>query len=442
MENKYLHKAIVLWTNICRFILAVVFIFSGFIKANDPLGTVYKVQDYFEAWNLLELAQGFLPYVVALVMGCLEFVIGSYLLFGIRRRVAPMVSLLLMLFMTPLTLWLAVENPISDCGCFGDALILTNWETFFKNVFLLMAAFSVYKWNQYIYKFVSNQMDWLVALYSTVFIILFSVISLNRLPLFDFRPYHLGANIRQKMEIPEGAKLPVYETILVYEKDGVRKDFTVDNFPEDSTWTFVDSKTILKEKGFVPEIVDFNLVSQEDGFDLTEDVLTEDYVFLLVSPWLEKADDSGMDLINELYDYCLDYGYRFLCVTASSDDAIMTWQDYTGAEYPFATMDEITLKTMVRSNPGLMLLKNGVVIGKWCGSSLPDEYQLTDSLDKLPLGTFTQLSLWQKIAKILAWYFGPLLFFTLADVWWRGKQAGKDPQTEKSETLKKRTENK
>ena len=418
MENKYIYKAVGLWTNVCRFILSVVFIFSGFVKANDPLGTVYKVQDYFEAWGLLDIAQGFLPYVIALVMGGFEFVIGSYLLFGIRRRVAPMLSLLMMSFMTPLTLWLAIDNPISDCGCFGDALILTNWETFFKNVFLLIAAISVYKWNQRIYKFVSNQMDWLVALYSTVFIIIFSVFSLNRLPVFDFRPYHLGADIRKKMEIPEGKKLPVYETILVYEKDGVKKEFTIDNFPEDSTWTFVDSKTILKEKGYIPEISDFTLISQEDGFDVTEEVLTEDYVFLLVSPWLEKADDSGMDLINELYDYSQDYGYRFLCATSSSDDAVAAWQDYTGAEYPFATLDEITLKTMIRSNPGLMLLKNGVVIGKWCVSALPDEYQLTDSLDKLPVGQLEITPLWQKIMKMFAWYFGPLLFFTFADNLW------------------------
>ena len=425
MENNYIHKAIVFWTNICRFFLAVVFVFSGFIKANDPLGTVYKVQDYFEAWGFLDLAQGFLPYVIALIMGGLEFVIGSYLLFGIRRRVAPLLSLIMMSFMTPLTLWLAIDNPISDCGCFGDALILSNWETFFKNIVLLAAAISVYKWNQSIYKFVSNQMDWLVALYSTVFIILFSVFSLNHLPTFDFRPYHLGADIRQKMEIPEGEKLPVYETILVYEKDGVQRKFTVDNFPEDSTWTFVDSKTVLKEKGFVPEISDFTLISQEDGFDITDDVLNEDYVFLLVSPWLEKADDSGMDLINELYDYSQDYGYRFLCVTSSSDDAVASWQDYTGAEYPFATLDEITLKTMVRSNPGLILLKNGVIIGKWCVSALPDEYQLTDSLDKLSVGQLTVIPLWRKILHILAWYFGPLLFFTFADLLWHRMSKGK-----------------
>ncbi len=382
------------------------------------MGTVFKVQDYFEAWRLLDWAQGFLPYVVALVMGVVEFVVGTYLFFGIRRRVAPILALLLMSFMTPLTLWLAIDNPISDCGCFGDAVILSNWETFIKNIFLLIAAISVYKWNQMIVKLVSNQMDWLIALYSTVFVILFSIGSLHRLPIFDFRPYHLGSDIREKMEIPEGAKLPVYETVLIYEKEGVKKEFTIDTYPEDSSWVFVDSKTLLKEKGFVPEISDFTIFSQEDGVDLTENVLTEDYVFLLVSPWLERADDSGMDLINELYDYCQDHGYRFVCVTSSSDDAIANWQDYTGAEYPFATMDEITLKTMIRSNPGLMLLKNGVVIGKWGVSSLPDEYQLTDSLDKMPMGQLMLTSVTHKILRLLAWYFIPLLLFTFADLLW------------------------
>ena len=402
------------------------------------MGTIYKVRDYFEAWGMMDLAQGFAPHIIAVVMGCLEFAIGSYLLFGIRRRVAPVLALLLMSFMTPLTLWLAIDNPISDCGCFGDALVLTNWETFFKNVILLVAAVSVYKWKHSIYKSVSNQMDWLIGLYSTVFIILFSVFSISNLPTFDFRPYHLGADIRQKMQIPEGEKLPSYETVLVYEKAGEKKEFTIENYPEDSTWTFVDSKTILKEKGYTPEITDFAIISQEDGFDLTEDVLSEDYVFLLVSPWLQKADDSGMDLINELYDYCQDYGYRFLCVTSSSDDAVAAWQDYTGAEYPFATLDEITLKTMVRSNPGLILLKNGVVVGKWCVSALPDEYQLTDSLDKLPVGQLEIIPLWKKILHLLAWYIGPLLVVIFIDqLWHRTRKTPKKFDEEGKKTTEK-----
>lgn len=152
--------------------------FSGFIKANDPLGTVYKIQDYLKAWGLLSLSEGYVPYWLAMLFGFLEFILGIYLFFGIRRRVAPLLVLLVMSFMTPLTLWLALANPISDCGCFGDAIVLTNWETFFKNIVLLVAAVSVFKWRRYIFNLVTTKVDWLISLYSIVFII-FSLSSVS-----------------------------------------------------------------------------------------------------------------------------------------------------------------------------------------------------------------------------------------------------------------------
>ena len=418
MENKYIHKAVYTGVNLCRFLLAIVFLFSGFVKANDPMGTVYKVQDYFEVWGLSGWNSGFVPYLIAWIMAIVEFTMGSYLLFGIRRRLAAVSCLLFMLFMTPLTLWLAVANPISDCGCFGDAVQLSNWGTFWKNVVLLLASIVVYVRNRDVFKMVTDKMDWLVAMYSTVFIFLFTYFTLSHLPVFDFRPYHVGADIKAGMEIPEGEKLPVYETIFTYEKDGVRKDFTIDNFPNDSTWKFVESQTVLKQKGYEPPIKDFSIISNEDGFDITEEVLNSEYAFLLVSPWLENADDSSMDLINEIYDYSLDHGYTFYCVTSSSDEAISRWQDYTGAEYPFATMDEITLKTIIRSNPGLVLLKNGVVIRKWSNFSFPNEYQLTGPLEELSIGRLDENTIWEKVYEMMAWFFGPLIFFILVDLLW------------------------
>lgn len=418
LENKYLHKATVVWVNVCRFLLAFVLIFSGFVKANDPMGTVYKIQDYLEAWGFAEWNSGFFPYIGAWIMAIVEFTLGSYFLFGIRRRLATVVNLLFMLFMTPLTLWLALTNPISDCGCFGDAVLLSNWETFWKNVLLLIASVSVFVKRKYIFKVVTDKVDWLVALYSTVFIFLFTYFTLSHLPVFDFRPYHIGADIKKGMEVPEGEKLPVYETIFTYQKDGVKKDFTIDNFPNDSTWKFVESRTVLKEKGYEPPIKDFIIVSNEDGIDITQDILDADYAFLLVSPWLETADDGSMDLINELYDYAADHGYPFYCVTASSDEAIAKWQDYTGAEYPFATLDEITLKTMIRSTPGVLLLKNGVVIRKWSNNSLPDEYQLTGALDGISLGQIGEDTIGYKVGRMLLWYFGPLLLLTVVDLLW------------------------
>lgn len=433
LENKYLHNAVVIGVNLCRFLLAFVFLFSGFVKANDPMGTVYKVQDYFEVWGLGEWNIGFLPYLISWALAIVEFTLGSYFLFGIRRRIASFSGFVFMIFMTPLTLWLAIANPISDCGCFGDAIHLTNWDTFWKNVFLLLASVVVFVRSRYVFKLVTDKMDWLIALYSTVFIFLFTYYTLSHLPVFDFRPYHIGADIKAGMEVPEGAKLSVYETIFTYQKDGKTKDFTIEDFPEDSTWQFVESKTVLKQKGYEPPIKDFVVISNDDGCDITEEILNDEYVFLLVSPKLEKADDSSMDLINEIYDYSVDNGYRFYCVTSSSDEAISKWQDYTGAEYPFATMDEIVLKTMIRSNPGLILLKEGVVIRKWSTLSLPDEYQLTDTLDKLSLGKLEESTLWTKMSEMLAWFFGPLLLFTFIDLLWLRLQKRKkfEPHTHK-----------
>lgn len=419
MENKHLHKAIVIWTNLCRFLLAGTFLFSGFIKANDPLGTVYKIQDYFEAWGLFSLNSGLFVYALALGIGIIEFLLGIYLFFGIRRRFAPFATLILLSLMTPLTLWLAIDNPISDCGCFGDAVLLTNWETFLKNIGLLIAAISIFKWSRHLFKLVTGKVDWIISLYSTLFIIFFSLFCLRYLPVFDFRPYHLGADIRKGMEIPEGVKLTSYETIFTYQKGEEKKDFTIDRLPNDTTWKFVDSKTVVKEKGYEPTIQNFNITAQDDGSNLTDSILSNgNYTFLLIAPWLHQADDSGMDLINEVYDYSVENGYSFYCLTASNEQDIATWQENTGAEYPFAIADEITLKTMIRSNPGLMLLQKGVVLNKWSVSNLPDEYQLNAPLDQLTLSQLNQKSTMHKLLEVFIWFIAPLLVLTFSDLIW------------------------
>ena len=440
--NRNTHIAVVVWVNICRFLLAAVFIFSGFVKANDPLGTVYKSQDYLEAWGIMDFMPAVVPYLGAMGMGVFEFALGFYLFFGIHRRVAPTLVLLVMSLMTPLTLWLAIANPISDCGCFGDAVVLSNWETFAKNVVLLIAAISLYKWRKtLIVKLVSTKVDWLVALYGVVFIIFYTIFCIRHLPVFDFRPYHIGADIRKGMEIPEGEKMTTYETTFIYAKEGVEKEFTVDALPTDTTWVFVDSHTRIKEKGYEPPIHDFAIQSQEDGENLTDVVLNDSsYTFLLVAPYLAQADDSGMDLINEVYDYCIDNGYRFLCLTASSDKEIAAWQDATGAEYPFALMDDITLKTMIRSNPGLMLLKKGVVLNKWSSDNLPDEYLLNAPLEKLPLGQLNMKSVLHKLLEVIGWFIGPLLALTVIDLLWlrwhKAKEKSRKEKEQKKEQAK------
>ena len=203
------------------------------------------------------------------------------------------------------------------------------------------------------------------------------------------------------------------------QKDGVEKEFTLENYP-DSTWTFVDSRTIVKKKGYEPPIHDFSMILHEDGDDITDQVLSDEgYTFLLVAHQLGQASDRNIDLINELYDYCLEYGYAFYCLTSSTDEDIQKWQVDTGAEYPFCLMDNITLKTMVRSNPGLMLLKKGVVVNKWSVTDIPDEYQLTGVLEQLPIGKVNKQSFVYQLFWVVVWFVLPLLLMCLADMAWK-----------------------
>lgn len=411
-----------LWLNVCRFSLALVFVFSGFVKAVDPLGTLYKIQDYLAAFGWTEYFPDFLPFLVAILLGIVEFCLGVYLFFGIRRKITPRALVLVMAFMTPLTLWLAIDNPVSDCGCFGDAVTLSNWQTFWKNVFLLIGAVTVLKWRRRIFPLVTTRLDWVIGLYSFLFVFVLTCYCYYRLPLFDFRPYYVGANIRKGMEIPEGEKATVYETLFVMEKGGVQKEFVTDNYP-DSTWTFVDTRLVVKEEGYEPPIKDFFILRQEDGEDITEQILNDDnYTFLLIAHQLNMADDSNIDLINELYDYSLEHGYSFYCLTSSTDEDILKWQDSTGAEYPFCLADNTMLRTMIRSNPGLMLLKNGTVLNKWGSNELPDEYQLYDRLENLPLSKIDRRSLFYKVVSVIFWFVVPLFLTCMIDLYWERRK--------------------
>lgn len=416
MENDIRHKVISVCTTVCRFVLALVFIFSGFVKSIDPLGTQYKIQDYIDAFGWTVVFPDFFPFMASVLLGLLEFCLGVYLFFGIRRIIAPRATMLLMSVMTPLTLWIAIDNPVSDCGCFGDAVVLGNWETFWKNVVLLAMSIVVLKWRKHITPLVTVRLDWLIALYGFLYILSVTVYCYRELPVFDFRPYHVGANIRMGMEIPEGELPTEYETRFILKKDGKEQEFTLDNYP-DSTWTFVDSRTVVKKEGYEPPIHDFFIKRMEDGEDITEQVLSdENYTFLLVSHQLSLADDGAIDLINELYDYSLEYGYSFYCLTSSSEEDILKWQESTGAEYPFCEMDNITLKTMIRSNPGLMLIKEGTVIRKWSVNSFPDEYQLNAPLDELSIGQPDYQSFVYQTVLVIAWFVFPLFLICMIDI--------------------------
>lgn len=404
--------------NVCRFVLAATFIFSGYVKAIDPLGTLYKLKDYAAAMSLNGLLPDWALVGVAIALGALEFALGVFMLFAVRRHVVSRITLAFMTAMTVLTLWIFVADPVKDCGCFGDALKLTNGETLLKNI-VLSACAALVAWRPVdMARFISRSNQWIVRYYTVAYIVITSVYCLYTLPIFDFRPYHVGMNIKQGMEIPEGAEQPEFESTFLLRKNGETREFTLDNYP-DSTWEYVDTRTVQTKKGYEPPIHDFALTSCDTGEDITEQVLTKKgYTFLLVSPRLAVADDSNFGDIDQIYEYAEENGADFYCVTASANDEIERWRDLTGAEYQFCNADETTLKTMIRSNPGLMLLKDGTIIGKWSHNALPQTDDLTAPLQQLTIGKAQNDSATERLLIVLLTFFLPLSALTLADRLW------------------------
>lgn len=404
--------------NVCRFVLAATFIFSGYVKAIDPLGTLYKLKDYAAAMSLNGLLPDWVLVGVAIALGALEFALGVFMLFAVRRHVVSRITLAFMTAMTVLTLWIFVADPVKDCGCFGDALKLTNGETLLKNI-VLVACAALVAWRPAdMARFISRSNQWIVRYYTVAYIVITSVYCLYTLPIFDFRPYHVGTNIKQGMEIPEGAEQPEFESTFLLRKNGETREFTLDNYP-DSTWEYVDTRTVQTKKGYEPPIHDFALTTCDTGEDITEQVLTKKgYTFLLVSPRLAVADDSNFGDIDQIYEYAEENGADFYCVTASANNEIERWRDLTGAEYQFCNADETTLKTMIRSNPGLMLLKDGTIIGKWSHNTLPQTDDLTAPLQQLTIGKAQNDSTTKRLLIVLLTFFLPLSALTLADRLW------------------------
>ncbi|MEG1750014.1 MAG: DoxX family protein [Tannerellaceae bacterium] len=370
----------------CRLLIGVVFIFSGTVKAVDPMGGAIKISEYFSSFGLDKLQPFTVP--ISFNLAAAEFALGICMLLGVYRRYTSILILLFMAFMTPLTLYLALFDPVSDCGCFGDVLVISNWQTFYKNIVLLAAAVIVFIYNQRLLQGYTYKVYWFVALYSFIFCAGFAYRNYSHLPIIDFRPYKIGNNIPALMTIPEGKEADQYHYSFIYEKNGVKKEFSIEDCPaKDSTWTFVESKTALVKKGYTPPIAFFNIFNAANE-DVTEKILNAPHgILLLIIPKVETADDEQVDQINGVYDYALDKGIPFYCITGSSLESIAQWSDNTGAEYPFLMADEVLLKTMIRSNPGLMLLRSGTVLAKWHYNNIPAEEVVNDVMDSYLNGT-------------------------------------------------------
>ena len=353
--------------SISRTLLGLVFIFSGVVKAIDPLGTVYKIEDYLKAFGgffteLMPLAE-----VAAWALIVLELLLGVCMLLNIRTQWTSWISLLFYIVMTPLTLYIALTNPVSDCGCFGDAVVLTNWQTFLKNVVLIIMAIILVALRRSTRQLWSNWMEVIFAVLTIAAAVVFMAWTRSHLPVKDFRPYKIGNHLPTLMEYPEDAEPDEYEVSFVYAKDGVEQTFTVDNYPKgDTTWVFVSQESKLIKKGYEPPIHDLEIMNAEYE-DITWDILeSEEPITLVIMYDLAKADREQMGKVADLYVNCqLSAANCYILTGSGTDDIINFSLEFPELGNCICTCDPVTLKTIVRANPGVIVVQNGVVIDKY-----------------------------------------------------------------------------
>lgn len=361
-------KALHITGSIARTLLALTFLFSGFVKAVDPLGTVYKIQDYLHE-GFGGIFQWAIPAagVAAVCLIALEWLLGIAMLLNVRTQWTSWITLLFYCIMTPLTLYIAIANPVSDCGCFGDALVITNWQTFWKNIILLLLSICLVICRKAIPELFSWWMEIIIALAALGSVAGIMGYSYTHLPQIDFRPYKVGNHIPTLMEIPDDAEVDQYEITLIYAKDGKEQTFTLENYPKgDPEWTFVDQKSVLIKKGYVPPIHDFEIETLEGDY-ITQDILeSEEPIALVVMYDLSKTDTTQLEkLMHMIHEYP-----RVYFLTASGEEEIFAFAEELGwdEETTYSTFcftDPITLKTIVRANPGVIVVQNGTIIDKY-----------------------------------------------------------------------------
>lgn len=364
---------------VCRILLAVVMMLSGFLKAADPVGAMYKLKEYTVIMSIGGLSDAWLL-AIAVAQSAFEFLLGLFLLVGIYRRVVPWLLLIAMSFFMPLSLYLWLNGSIDDCGCFGETVTVSNRTTFIKNIVLLLLAIVVFCGRRLMERRISKKSRWLFVLLSFIYIFAMQAVSIMHLPLIDTGVYATGEDLRAKVSsVPDE-----YEYLSIYQRGEEEIVLPADSVPG-ADWERVGVRPVLVKQGIAPQIKNFSIIDWEWDIEIADELIADTgYVCLVVIEKVENASMTHVDKINDLYDHCQANSISFCAATASGDDEIALWCKRTGAEYPLYWADEMLLRSMIRSNPGLLLLKDGVIVGKWNVSDIPDIEKLAASPTLMP----------------------------------------------------------
>lgn len=340
---------------ILRLVVGCVFIFSGFVKAIDPWGTIYKINDYLQLYSLDSLVS--LSNVGAFALASIEFLCGVFLLLGVYRRLSCIVILLMIICFAPVTLVNALNDRIIDCGCFGDAISFTNWESFWKNIAIGISTLFLLRYNRKLKNLYGYAAQWIVWVISQAFILVIIIYGYNYQPLIDFRPYEVGKKLISNNQIDNESFM------FQYSKNNEVKDFLIDSLPDD-TWTFVGRKKV-ENKTKISALNATSFTIRDLGKDVTDSILTNNHeILFLVFHDLKTVSSAYSYLINELNDYATNKGVCMIGLSSASLEAIADWRDISMATYPMLNCDDTELKMLVRGNPAIVYVKDGVIVWK------------------------------------------------------------------------------
>lgn len=347
---------------IARWVVGILFIFSGFVKLNDPIGFSFKLEEYFSPSVLnLEFLAPF-ALVIAILLVVFELVLGIMLLIGYLPKFTTWSLLLMIIFFTFLTFYSAYFNKVTDCGCFGDAIPLTPWQSFYKDVILFVLILILFFNKEYIGPYLAPASHRWIVFLAFMLCFIFAYYVLMHLPLIDFRAYKVGTNIEEGMSVPEDAPKAVYDYHWKFRVDGEEKIVTTTGAYPSTQGEFIEVETELVQEGYVPPIHDFSM--EKNGEDFTLELLKEPKLLVIIAYSLRRSEDEGLSKLQPLIEEAKSKGYRVIGLSASGDDLKARMSDKYDLDLEWYFSDETALKTIVRSNPGILKLQQGTITQK------------------------------------------------------------------------------